>query len=186
VTVDRSRRRRAPARAPRLFEPRELKLRPTGEARFRKLAGARSRPPTVREARADEECAIMERLLGHARDLCGRFKLRPGRIEPEQDGVNEHYGICYEDGVIRIRLRHAVTGRLLKESSLVDTLCHELAHLRYFDHGERFRIFYRKILDEARRLGYYRPGPKEKGGPRQGDLFEGCGIDTIDPEGDDR
>jgi hypothetical protein len=179
-------RRRAPARAPRLFDPGELRLRPTGEARFRKLAGTPLRSPTVREARADEERAIMERLLDHARDLCRRFKLRPAKIEAEQEGVNEHYGICYEDGVIRIRLRHAVTGRLLKESSLVDTLCHELAHLRHFDHGERFRIFYRKILDEARRLGYYRPGPMEKGGPRQGDLFEGCGIGTIDPAGDDR
>ena len=184
--MERSRRRRAPARAPRLFEPSELKLRPTGEARFRKLSGYPSRPPTVREARAEEERAVMDRLLEHARDLGTRFKLRYAAIEAEQDGVNEHYGICYEDGVIRIRLRHALTGRLLKESSLVDTLCHELAHLRHFDHGERFRSLYRRILEEARRLGYYRPGPTEKGRPRQGDLFEGCGIGTIDPEGDPR
>jgi predicted metal-dependent hydrolase len=185
--VERTPRRRTPARAPRLFEPRELELRATGEARFRKLAATPERPPTVREAHAEEERAVMERLLEHARDLGRRFKLRYKAIEAEQDGIFEHYGVCYEDGVIRIRLRHAVTGRLLKESSLVDTLCHELAHLRYFDHGERFRTFYRRILDEARRLGYYRPGSNKNAGPRQGDLFEGCGLTTIDShDGDDR
>ena len=60
-------------------------------------------------------------------------------LAAERDGVTEHYGVCYEDGAIRIRLRHARTERLLKESSLVDTLCHELAHLRYLNHGLRFR-----------------------------------------------
>ena len=170
--MERSRRRRAPARAPRLFEPSELKLRPTGEARFRKLTGSPSRPPTVREARAEEERAAMERLLDHARDLGTRFNLRYAAIEAEQDGVNEHYGICYEDGVIRIRLRHAKTGRLLKESSLVDTLCHELAHLRYLDHSLRFRRLYEEILETARRLGYYRPGPLRPSGPIQLSLFE--------------
>ena len=61
-------------------------------------------------------------------------------------GIVEHYGICYADGRIRIRLRHATTGRLLKESSLVDTLCHELAHLRHFDHSPRFRRFHEQVL----------------------------------------
>ena len=68
-------------------------------------------------------------------------------------------------------MRHAGTGRMLKESSLVDTLCHELAHLRHFDHSPRFWSFYRKILAEARRLGYYRPGP-DPATPKQGSLFE--------------
>ena len=80
----------------------------------------------------------------------------------------EHYGICYRDGLIRIRLRHASTGKLLKESSLVDTLCHELAHLKVFDHSLRFRRFYLKILDEARERGWYKPGPAEIKGPIQG------------------
>lgn len=105
--------------------------------------------------------------------LSKRFRLRPHALHAERDGVNGHYGICYEDGVILIRLRHAKTGRLLKESSLVDTLCHELAHLRHFDHGPRFKRLYLKILDEARRRGYYRPGPlPQAAGPRQGMLFD--------------
>ena len=80
--------------------------------------------------------------------------------------------MCYEDGAIRIRLRHARTKRVLKESSLVDTLCHELAHLRYMNHGLRFRKLYQQILDQARRLGHYRPGPGEASRPRQGTLFD--------------
>ena len=90
---------------------------------------------------------------------------------PEADGVVQHYGICYADGRIRIRLRHAKTGRLLKESSLVDTLCHELAHLKHFDHSPRFRSFYEKILAEARRRRWYRPGPVAAF-PRQVPLWE--------------
>ena len=40
----------------------------------------------------------------------------------------------------------------------MNTLCHELAHLRHFDHGLRFKAFYRGILEYARANGIYRPG----------------------------
>jgi hypothetical protein len=163
-------------RAPRLFKASDLDLRPTAEARLRRLARLTPRAPSAREARVEEEHAVMERLRGHASRLAARFRLRYALIEAERDGVVEHYGICYRDGVIRIRLRHAVTGRLLKESSLVDTLCHELAHLRHFDHSPRFRAFYQRILEEARGAGYYRPGSTREERPVQGELFEGCGV----------
>jgi len=114
---------------------------------------------------------MMLHLRGLGSDLCRRFGLHCTALNPERDDVTAHYGICYEDGVIRIRLRHARTGRLLKESSLVDTLCHELAHLRYLDHSPRFRRLYLRILETARELGYYRPGRCEDSGPRQLSLF---------------
>jgi hypothetical protein len=41
----------------------------------------------------------------------------------------------------------------------VNTLCHELAHLRHFNHGPRFRAFYLQLLDWARAEGIYQPGP---------------------------
>jgi hypothetical protein len=72
--------------------------------------------------------------------------------------VKRRLGVCFRDGTIRIRLFHARTGRPLKYSSLVDTLCHELAHLRHFNHGKRFQAFYRRILEHARRERIYRPG----------------------------
>lgn len=105
---------------------------------------------------------MVEKLRGIAAELAAHFGLRYAAIEAESDGVIAHYGICYADGRIRIRLRHATTGRVLKESSLVDTLCHELAHLRHFDHSPRFQSFHARVLAEARRRGWYRPDPRRE------------------------
>ncbi len=134
-------------------------------------------PLSARQRRADEDRAVIRRLREQGAALATKFSLRYKCIDPEIDGVNEYYGICYEDGEIRIRLRHAVTGRVLKESSLVDTLCHELAHLKHMNHGVRFRRLYQEILGNARELGYYRPGP-EASRPIQGRLFgdDQCGA----------
>ena len=176
-------RRAAPA--PRLFGPEELALRPTGMARLRRAARRPSAPASERVRRIEDDRKTMGWLREYGTDLARRFKLRPMAIDAERDGVNGHYGICYDDGLIRIRLRHARTGRPLKESSLVDTLCHELAHLRYLDHSERFHRLYRRILDTARRLGYYRPGPQPDGRPVQLGLFDerDCGTIVVDPSG---
>jgi len=102
---------------------------------------------------------LIERLNRDAEVIARRFGLCFRSIEAERANVTTRYGICYEDGVIKIRLRHAVTGRPLKYSSLVNTLCHELAHLRHFNHGPRFKAFYLGLLDYARAEGLYRPGP---------------------------
>jgi len=100
---------------------------------------------------------LIARLERDAQRIAWRFGLRYRSIEPERANVKRRYGICYEDGVIKIRLRHAVTGRPLRYSSLVSTLCHELAHLRYFNHGVRFRAFNLELLEFAREQGIYRP-----------------------------
>jgi predicted metal-dependent hydrolase len=104
---------------------------------------------------------LIERLNLDAERLARRFGLRYRSITAERAGVRSRYGVCYADGAIKIRLRHVTTGRPLKYSSLVNTLCHELAHLRYFNHGLRFRAFYGELLDYARREGIYRPGRTE-------------------------
>ena len=108
----------------------------------------------------DERLAhgLMERLNADAQRIAQRFGLRYKEIAAERANVKRRYGVCYADGSIRIRLRHTLTGRSLKYSSLVNTLCHELAHLRHFNHGLRFRAFYGELLDYARREGIYRPG----------------------------
>jgi hypothetical protein len=103
--------------------------------------------------------ALIERLNRDAARIAESFGLRYRAIEPERANVRTRYGVCYADGRIRIRLRHAATGRSLKYSSLVNTLCHELAHLRHFDHGPRFKAFYLRVLDFARAQGIYQPGP---------------------------
>ena len=131
-------RTRACQEAPRLFAREELVLRATGQARFRAMVRRPSLPLSEIERRKDEDRATMAKLREWGIELAGSFQLRWKCLLAERAGVVDHYGICYEDGEIRIRLRHATTGRLLKESSLVDTLCHEIAHLRHLDHSERF------------------------------------------------
>ena len=160
----------------RLFSLEECVARPTTMQRLKKLAKRPPLPLSERQRRADEDIAALRMLRDWAAVLCTEFKLDLLGIFAEQEHVTEWYGICYEDGEIRIRLRHAVTGRLLKESSLCDTLCHELAHLRYLDQSIRFRRLYKRILDRARELGYYRPGPADKGPVQLGLFDEICGA----------
>lgn len=109
-----------------------------------------------------EARAIMARLRADAARIASEFGLRYSAIESERPGVNGHYGLCTSDGQIRIRLRHATSQRPLKYSSLVNTLCHELAHLKHFNHGQRFQTFYGEILEWARRERIYRPGLVQK------------------------
>lgn len=156
----------------RLFDPETLRVERPWQGRLRSLAGrAQPAPSSARAARADEAYEALSRLRKIGFELARAFELRFASIEAEQEGVNEHYGVCYRDGVIRIRLRHAKTGRMLKESSLVDTLCHELAHLRHFDHSPRFHRYYRRILREARERGHYRPRIRTQDRDAQRALF---------------
>jgi len=99
----------------------------------------------------------MRSLRRDADRICQRFALRYRSLDPERANVRSRYGICYDDGSIRIRLRHASTGEPLKYSSLVSTLCHELAHLKHFNHGPHFQAFYARMLAWARQEGIYRP-----------------------------
>jgi len=103
---------------------------------------------------------LIARLNRDAQKIAWRFGLNYRSIEPERANVKSRYGICYEDGAIKIRLRHAVTRRPLRYSSLVSTLCHELAHLRHFNHGVRFRAFNMELLEFAREQGIYRPAKR--------------------------
>lgn len=106
---------------------------------------------------------LIERLRRDAEKIAGHFRLRFLEVVPERANVRRRYGVCFADGRIAVRLGHARNGRSLKYSSLVNTLCHELAHLRHFSHSPRFRAFYLEILDYARREGIYRPrGPASR------------------------
>jgi predicted metal-dependent hydrolase len=109
----------------------------------------------VERAGRDE---LLLRLNRDGASIAAHFGLRYRAIEAERPRVKRRYGVCYADGTIRIRLAHAASGAPLKYSSLVNTLCHELAHLRHFNHGVRFQRLYREILEYARRVRIYRPG----------------------------
>jgi hypothetical protein len=118
----------------------------------------------------------MKRLAADGRAIASHFGLQYRAIEAERANVKSRYGICYDDGTIKIRLAHVVSGRPLKYSSLVSTLCHELAHLRHFDHGPKFRAFNLELLAWARGRAIYQPGqganPSAGAVPAQLDLRE--------------
>jgi len=99
----------------------------------------------------------MGRLEADAERIARQFGLEYRTIAAERANVKSRFGVCYSDGTIKIRLQHATTGRPLKYSSLVATLCHELAHLKYFNHGKRFQRFNHRLLEWCRREGIYRP-----------------------------
>ena len=126
---------------------------------------------------------LMESLNRDAQSIARRFGLRYKSVDAERANVKSRYGVCYSDGSIKIRLRHATTARPLKYSSLVSTLCHELAHLRHFDHGLRFRAFYQQLLEYARAEGIYRPGRERRPELAQAKLpmsgAHGSGATTV-------
>lgn len=100
---------------------------------------------------------LMKRLSADAERISAQFGLEYLSLEAERANVKSRYGICYDDGTIKIRLNHSVTGEPLRYSSLVNTLCHELAHLRHFNHGPRFKAFYLHMLEWCREQAIYRP-----------------------------
>jgi predicted metal-dependent hydrolase len=102
---------------------------------------------------------LIEGLNRDGKRITEHFGLRYESITAERANVTSRYGSCCEEGTIKVRLCHAVTGKPLKYSSLVNTLCHELAHLRFFNHGDRFKLFYQQILEWARAEGIYQPRP---------------------------
>ena len=134
---------------------------------------ARSRRQPRRSGLNRQEArALIERLNRDGARLASRFGLTYRAIVAERPSVRGHFGICYEDGLIKIRLQHATRGTALKYSSLVNTLCHELAHLRYFDHDEGFQGIYAELLGWARRRAIYRPTRRPTAVPE----IEECGV----------
>jgi len=102
---------------------------------------------------------LIERLNRDGERIARHFGLRYQSITAERANVTSRYGSCCEEGTIKVRLCHVVTGKPLKYSSLVNTLCHELAHLRFFNHGDRFKLFYQQMLEWARTESIYQPRP---------------------------
>ncbi len=122
----------------------------------------RTVPPATQKLDRATRKRLVERLNRDATKLAAQFGLRYRNIEAERAGVKSRYGACFEDGTIKIRLVHATTGVPLRYSSLIDTLCHELAHLKYWHHGPRFQAYYKRILTQARRDGIYQPSRRPK------------------------
>lgn len=107
-----------------------------------------------------ERIELLARLRKDAQSIASHFSLNFKSINAEFPNVKSRYGLCDSEGQIKIRLTNARSGEALKYSSLIDTLCHELAHLRHFNHGPEFRAFFWELLNWARSQGIYCPRSK--------------------------
>jgi hypothetical protein len=104
------------------------------------------------------EC--MDRLQADAARVARHFGLPPFELDADRPDSRDRYGICFDDGRIRVRLVDVRTGRVLRYSALIDTVVHELAHLRHMDHGPRWEALYRRMLEWCREAGIYAPRPR--------------------------
>jgi len=93
---------------------------------------------------------IIDRLRRKARRIAAEFNLKLTRVD-EMNSRSKNAGVCFAGGLILIRLHRRNTRRHLSSRWLLDTLCHELAHLRHLNHGLKFRDLYHEILGHARR-----------------------------------
>jgi len=107
----------------------------------------------------DVYAPLMDALRAAATRVATQFNLPPFSLDADRPTSTSRYGICHADGTIRVRLVHATTGRPLKYSALIDTVVHELAHLRYLDHGPRWEAAYQQMLEWCRQDGIYEPRP---------------------------
>ncbi len=122
---------------------------------------------------------LVERLRADAARVAAQFKLPPYELDADRPDAHDRYGLCFSDGRIRVRLIHARTGRPLRYSALIDTVVHELAHLRHLNHGPRWEALYERMLAWCRSEGIYTPqarreptsAPDQSPSPTQLGLF---------------
>jgi hypothetical protein len=113
----------------------------------------------------DDYVELVERLRADAARVAEHFDLPPYELDADRPDAHDRYGVCFDDGRIRVRLIHARTGRPLRYSALIDTVVHELAHLRHMNHGPRWEALYEKMLAWCRKEGIYSPQPRRQSTP---------------------
>ena len=103
--------------------------------------------------------------------VCAHFGLTYSKIMPETKKLAKYYGACWpckkcidaehidakncNEKIIYIRL-HVLNKptKPLARKTILQTLAHEIAHLREWNHGPRFDEFEFEIFEHMRLLGY--------------------------------
>ena len=128
-----------------------------------------ARPKRTKGGLAVEDYeALVAQLRADAERIAAQFHLPAFELDADRPDARGRYGLCDSEGSIRVRLVNVRTGRGLKYSALIDTVVHELGHLRYMNHGPRWEALYRRMLQWARDQGIYEPrpvSPKPTSGP---------------------
>jgi len=103
------------------------------------------------------ENQLLAMIRRDAKRISKSFRLKYLAVEKELPQVRRRFGSCDESKLIRIRLHKLRDGRFLTYPHLIHTLCHEMAHLKFMDHGKEFKNLNSEILDWAKQTGIYRP-----------------------------
>lgn len=64
-------------------------------------------------------------------------------------------GECDVDGNIKIRLKVYGSNRSLHRHTIIRTLCHEIAHLMFFNHGKMFRLLEKELITWAKQQEFW-------------------------------
>lgn len=70
----------------------------------------------------------------------------------EMPNTDRRFGLCSDDKSIGIRILKYKSSKVLKNSTILDTICHELAHLVVWNHGRKHRTVLRLMLCRAYEL----------------------------------
>ncbi len=101
----------------------------------------------------DKKLTLLEDHISHlASLLMHAFKLPS--FELNFDHTLYHHGECYATRKINIRLTSRDMKRLLSNKTVIDTLCHELAHLLEMNHGPHHKRLLIAMLIWLERNGY--------------------------------
>ena len=83
-----------------------------------------------------------------ARPICKKFKLSHKNLhlfEHDDPERVKSRGICWEDGKIELDFRSKNSKSFAKIETIIDTVVHELAHLRHMEHDKKFWDFFDKM-----------------------------------------
>lgn len=94
------------------------------------------------------DCHFLKLMRACARKVAGQFKLKYKRFDlfdwndPDRKVCR---GMCYSDGFIYINPRRRRSRKFDPIESAIDTVIHELTHLKYDKHDKKFWAFHKRM-----------------------------------------
>lgn len=95
--------------------------------------------------------AILDELKTYARLIAKKYDLKFKKIK--LINVSKRYeGWCTADGYIGIAVIDPDVDEYFDHDRIIDTLCHEMAHLKHHNHGDNWKALFKQILRYCRKI----------------------------------